>query len=214
MSFRRLPLSCLAIALVIAAGCREHDAPPAAAATPPPAATMPPPAPAPAPDATIPMPQTPVAPVPASGTITYAGFGPAAFGADAEAVRMAWGKDLAGAPGEPGGCHHLVPMPRGDGPPRIAFMIEGGKFARIDVATPDLVAPGGGTVGTPAARILALHPDAQSTPHKYTEGARTLRVADPAGSGAALVFETDANDVVVAWRIGVPPQVDYVEGCG
>lgn len=209
MSFRRLPLSCLAIALVVAAGCREHDAPPAAHAAPSNAAT------APAPEAAaVPMPQTPAAPAPVSGTITYAGFGPAAFGADAEAVRMAWGKDLAGAPGEPGGCHVLVPTPRGDGPARIGFMIEGGKFARIDVATPDLVAPGGGTVGTTAAQILALHPGAQSMPHKYVEGARTLRVADPAGGDAALVFETDAKDVVVAWRIGVPPQIDYVEGCG
>ena len=209
MSFRRLPMSCLAVALVVAAGCREHAVPAAADAAPPASAPAPVPAAAP-----VAPPQTPAGPAPASGTLTYTGFGPAAFGADAEAVRMAWGKDLAGAEGEPGGCYRLVPAPRGEGPARIGFMIEGGKFARIDVATPDLVAPGGGTVGTPAARILALHPDAQSMPHKYVAGARTLRVADPAGSGAALVFETDAQDVVVAWRIGVPPQVDYVEGCG
>ncbi|MGN6154006.1 MAG: lectin [Lysobacteraceae bacterium] len=207
MSFRRLPMSCLAVALVVAAGCRERAMPAAADAAPP--------APAPAPAAEpIAMPQTPAGPAPASGTLTYAGFGPAAFGADAEAVRMAWGKDLTGAPAEPGGCHFLASAPRGATPPPVAFLIEGGKFARIDVATPDLVAPGGGTVGTPASRILALHPDAQSMPHKYLEGARTLRVANPAGSNAALVFETDAQDVVVAWRIGVPPQIDYVEGCG
>ncbi|HWI23748.1 MAG TPA: lectin, partial [Lysobacter sp.] len=28
-----------------------------------------------------------------------------------------------------------------------------------------------------------------------------------------LVFETDAAGKVTAWRAGVPPQVDYVEGC-
>ena len=209
MSPRRLSLSCLFVATFVIAGCGERPPPPAAGAAPPPASATPAPA-----DTPAPMPQTPAGPAPASGAITYAGFGPAAFGADAEAVRMAWGKDLAGAPSEPDGCHQLVPTPGGDGPSRIAFMVEGGKFARIDVATPDIVAPGGGTVGTTAARILALHPDAQSMPHKYVEGARTLRVADPAGSGAALVFETDAHDVVVAWRIGVPPQIDYVEGCG
>jgi hypothetical protein len=27
------------------------------------------------------------------------------------------------------------------------------------------------------------------------------------------VFETDAGGTVTEWRAGVPPQVDYVEGC-
>ena len=33
------------------------------------------------------------------------------------------------------------------------------------------------------------------------------------GEGA-LVFETDTQGRVTHWRAGVPPQVDYVEGCG
>jgi hypothetical protein len=28
------------------------------------------------------------------------------------------------------------------------------------------------------------------------------------------VFETDAAGRIVSWRIGVPPQIYYVEGCG
>jgi hypothetical protein len=28
-----------------------------------------------------------------------------------------------------------------------------------------------------------------------------------------LLFATDADGRVNEWRIGVPPQVDYVEGC-
>jgi len=40
-----------------------------------------------------------------------------------------------------------------------------------------------------------------------------LRVTAPQGTGA-LVFETDAQGRVTRWRAGVPPQVDYVEGCG
>ncbi|TQC57293.1 lectin, partial [Pantoea dispersa] len=35
-----------------------------------------------------------------------------------------------------------------------------------------------------------------------------------AGQSGVLVFETDAAGKVVAWRVGLPPQVDYVEGCG
>ena len=152
--------------------------------------------------------------LPAPGTIAFAGFGPAAFGADEEVVRMSWGKELEGAPGEPGGCYVLVPAPRGATPSPFGFMLEGGKFSRVDVRIDAIAAPGGGTRGMSADSIVRLYPGAQTAPHKYVEGARTLRVKDPAGGDGALVFETDANGIVVAWRIGVPPQVDYVEGCG
>lgn len=207
MPTRPLLLSCLAVALLAAAGCREQAPPPAAEAAspvPPPAAVAEPSAPSPSAQAGAPAP----------GTITYAGFGPAAFGADEEQVRMAWGKPLEGAPSAPGGCHVLAPAPRGDGPPRFGFLIEGGRLARIDVALPGVVAPGGGQVGMSTAQILARYPGAQSMPHKYVEGARTLRAADPDGGASALVFETAADGTVTAWRVGVPPQIDYVEGCG
>jgi len=28
-----------------------------------------------------------------------------------------------------------------------------------------------------------------------------------------LLFETDAAGKITRWRVGVPPQIDYVEGC-
>jgi hypothetical protein len=154
--------------------------------------------------------------LPAPGTITFEGFGPAAFGATEEDVRRSWGKDMAGAPGEAGGCYLLVPAPRGEAesPLRFAFMLEGDKFVRIDVRIDAIPAPGGGRVGMPAEDIERLYPGAQAMPHKYVEGARTLRAKGPAGGAGTLVFETDAKGVVAAWRIGVPPQVDYVETCG
>lgn len=154
--------------------------------------------------------------LPAPGTITFNGFGAAAFGATEEDVRKSWGKDMAGAPGEAGGCYLLVPAPRGEAesPLRFAFMFEGDKFVRIDVRIDAIPAPGGGRVGMPAEEIERLYPGVQAMPHKYVEGARTLRAKDPAGGVGALVFDTDVKGVVAAWRIGVPPQVDYVETCG
>ena len=154
--------------------------------------------------------------LPAPGTITFNGFGPAAFGETEEDVRKSWGKDMAGAPGEAGGCYLLVPAPRGEAesPLRFAFMFEGDKFVRIDVRINAIPAPGGGRVGMPAEEIERLYPGVQAMPHKYVEGARTLRAKDPAGGVGALVFDTDVKGVVAAWRIGVPPQVDYVETCG
>lgn len=197
----------------VLAGCGDRTpaspvAPePAAPATTETPAASPPAAGAPAPAADVGM-------LPAAETITFAGFGPAAFGADEEGVRMAWGKDMEGAPSEPGGCYVLAPAPRGEPPFRFGFMFEGGKFSRIDVRTDAIPAPGGGKVGMSADEVARLYPGAEAMPHKYVEGARTLRAKDPAGGAAALVFETDAKGVVAAWRIGVPPQVDYVEGCG
>lgn len=153
---------------------------------------------------------------PAAGAITFKGFGPANFGASAEEVRMAWGGDLGDArPSEPGGCFYLIPQPVGSDGYRTAFMIEGDRFVRVDVRRDDVAAPGGGKVGMTRAQLAALYPDIQEQPHHYTDGLY-LRIKDPAGGNGVLLFETDASGDdarVDEWRVGVPPQVDYVEGC-
>ena len=152
-------------------------------------------------------------PMPAEGAITFLGFGPAHWGASEEQVRQAWGKDLDASPGEPGGCHYLFPLPRSGTGFRLAFMIEAGRFGRLDVRAPDIAAPGGGRVGMDKAALHRLYPTASEQPHKYVEGGLNLRVADPAGGQGAVVFELDPAGKATAWRVGVPPQVDYVEGC-
>ena len=153
---------------------------------------------------------------PAEGTITFKGFGPAKFGAPAEEVRMAWGGDLGdGTPSEPGGCYYLIPQPVGTDGYRTAFMIEGDKFARIDGRRDDVTAPGGGKVGMTKTQVAVLYTGIEEQPHKYTEGLY-LRVKDAAGGNGVLLFETDGKGddaKVTAWRMGLPPQVDYVEGC-
>ena len=151
---------------------------------------------------------------PAAGTITVAGFGPADFGATAEAVRQAWGGDLGDAqPSEPGGCYYLMPQPVGTAGFRTAFMVEGDRFARIDVRDGSVVAPGGAKVGMGADEVRALYPKVEEQPHKYDPAGKVLRVTDPGGGNGVLVLELDKDGRVDAWRIGVPPQVDYVEGC-
>jgi hypothetical protein len=52
----------------------------------------------------------------------------------------------------------------------------------------------------------------EEQPHKYVEGGKNLRIKSDDGA-SALVFEVDANGKVTAWRAGVSPQIDYVEGC-
>ncbi|HEY0661378.1 MAG TPA: hypothetical protein VGD21_08695 [Lysobacter sp.] len=193
---------------------------PADSAAPPPVADQPaadvPPANAPPPITPPPEPAPASGgPMPAAGAIGFAGFGPAAFGANEEAVRMAWGKELGGdRPAEAGGCYYLFPQPRPQAGYRLGFMIEGDKFARIDVDTADIVAPGGGKVGMGADEIRKLYAGRiEEQGHKYVEGGKYLRIKDSAGSKGMLVFAADAAGKVTEWHIGVPPQVDYVEGC-
>lgn len=141
------------------------------------------------------------------------GYGHMRFGMDESAFRQAWQGDLTGAVDPGGGCSYLRPVwvkqPR-----QFGFMFEQGRFVRYDVGTAKEVAPGGGRVGMDVAQIRALYGDAvQVMPHKYTAGASNLRVVPERGK-AVLVFETAADGKVVRWRAGLPPQIDYVEGCG
>lgn len=128
---------------------------------------------------------------------------------------MAWGSDLGDEkPQQPGGCYYLLPQPRTAKGYRIAFMIEQDRFARIDVDAIDITAPGGGKVGMSTQDIDTLYAGrVQKQPHKYVEGGQYLRVADSGGGPGVLVFETDATGRVSSWRVGVSPQIDYVEGC-
>ena len=165
------------------------------------------------------LPPPPIQPT-ADAAIGYGGFGPASFGASEEAVRMAWGRDIkADTPAEPGGCYYLVPQTRPQPHPQaagygIAFMIEGDRFSRIDVDSADIVAPGGGRIGMTANEIRTRYAGRiEEQEHKYVEGGKYLRIKDSAGGDGVLLFVTDAAGKVTAWRVGVPPQVDYVEAC-
>jgi hypothetical protein len=152
---------------------------------------------------------------PAEGTITFEGFGPARFGGTQEEVRISWGGDLGDAqPSEAGGCYYLIPQPLTEAGYRVGFMIEGDRFVRVDVRADDVAAPGGGRIGMGIAEIESLYGGrVEQRPHKYDPDGRYLRITDPAGGDGVLVFETDAQGRVDEWRVGLAPQVDYVEGC-
>ncbi|MCD9005726.1 lectin [Luteimonas sp. XNQY3] len=211
-------LPAIAVLVLALAACqREAPAGPGPAVSAPAIPAEPAP-PGDQPDAYVPPAQATGTNVPAvvDGVVSFQGFGPAAFGSDAEQVRMAWGNDLGNArPSEPGGCYYLAPPAIGTSRYDIGFMVEGDRFSRIDVGNAGYTAPGGGKAGMARAEIERLYAGrVEAAPHKYVEGAHTLRVIDADGGTAALVFETDAGGTVTGWRIGVPPQVDYVERCG
>ena len=147
--------------------------------------------------------------------VGFTGYRGAAFGSDIAAVRAAYPGELAltPPPETPDACTYLLPATTpGTGYP-IAFMFEGGRFVRVDVATADVAAPGALAVGMSAAEVTAAFPGAESSPHKYVEGGQYLVVAPADGGDARLVFEIDPQGTITEWRIGLPPQVHYVEGC-
>lgn len=151
--------------------------------------------------------------------INFAGFGPAKFGDNEESVRISWGRPLnASKPAVGATCYYLYLDPKPKVHQEIAFMFEDGKFVRYDIDDPKWVAPGNIVVGETMEKVLKAHVGhIQNHPHKYIEGAHTLVVTPVSTSNqksnAILIFETDANNIVTNWRIGVSPQVFYVEGC-
>lgn len=146
--------------------------------------------------------------------INFDGFGPAKFGDNEESVRMAWGRPLtADKPSKGATCYYLNIEPNIDYK-GIAFMMENAKFVRYDVKDNLQIAPGNIMVGDTAQSIMEVHGDnVKSQPHKYTKDARTLTVSSTQQPNSKLIFEVNADNIVTNWRIGVTPQVDYVEGC-
>ncbi|GHA85996.1 lectin [Cognatilysobacter bugurensis] len=153
----------------------------------------------------------------ASDAIAYFGFKTAPFGSDEKMLRAAWDGELTTkGPPQVDGCYYLYPTNASMAPGRyrIGFMMDGSAFRRIDVDDASLVAPGGGRIGMSTHEIAKLYAQRlEVQPHKYVDGANYLRVPDAGGSGQVLLFETDVEGRVTKWRIGQPPQVDYVEGC-
>lgn len=144
----------------------------------------------------------------------FNGIGQLQFGMSAEQMHKAWGAPLYGeAPvNDSQACYYL--RPRKDDYD-LLFMMEGGRFVRIDVKTSSKTAPGGGRVGMDAQQIEKLYAGhVHVSPGKYDSTEKILYVVPPRIKGTGLVFETDASGAMKAWRIGVAPQVDYVEGCG
>lgn len=160
------------------------------------------PAPAPQPDA-------------AGMQASFSGYSDIGFGTLAADMGKAWGGELKEVGKDYNDrCYFMTPA-WVKTPAEFNFMISEGKFARVGSESARQAAPGGGTVGMTKAQVAALYAGIEEQPHKYTDGLY-LRIKDAAGGPGVLVFETDGKGdqaKVTEWRVGVPPEVDYVEGC-
>ena len=99
-------------------------------------------------------------------------------------------------------------------PDAVMAMVVGGRVRRIDVTQQGPLTLAGVGVGAPEQTLLQAYPGATRSPHKYVADGRTVSVElEPlGGSPRRLVFETDGH-AVTRFRIGLTPEVDWVEGC-
>lgn len=205
--------SMLPIVMVVTllSACQRDPAPEAADAEPQTTATSTPVAEAPTPAPAVDDTAAPAGPV---SQASFLGYGDMKLGSTVDEARAAWGGELNGAPMEGTTCHYLWPkwISR---PAEFAFMMEEGKFVRYDVGTDKETAPGGGKVGMSVDEVQKLYGGAlKASPHKYTQGGQYLSIdAGDVAPTTKLVFEADAGGKITAWRVGLSPQVEYVEGC-
>lgn len=208
--------------LALLSACTADPAPATPASPPAPVADQPA---ADVPPATMPAPDTPPmdpegtqarGPDGDAGLARFDGYGDIRFGTAAADMAQAWGGELKtlGKDDNPS-CYFMTPT-WVKTPADFNFMVGDGKFARFGTESAKFAAPGGGKVGMRKDEVERLYAGrVEAQPHKYSDG-QYLRIRDDAGGQGVLVFETDgkAGDAkVTEWRVGVAPQVDYVEGC-
>ena len=199
----------LVMAVTLLSAC-QRDPAAAPATEPQTTATATPMAEAPAPTPAADDTAAPAGPV---SQASFLGYGDMKLGSTVEEARAAWGGELNGAPMEGTTCHYLWPkwIRR---PADFAFMMEDGRFVRYDVGTDKETAPGGGKVGMSVEELQKLYGGAlKGAPHKYTQGGQYLSMDAGDVAPTRLVFEVDAAGKVTSWRVGLSPQVEYVEGC-
>ena len=199
----------LVMAVTLLSAC-QRDPAAAPATEPQTTATATPMAEAPAPTPAADDTAAPAGPV---SQASFLGYGDMKLGSTVEEARAAWGGELNGAPMEGTTCHYLWPkwITR---PADFAFMMEDGRFVRYDVGTDKETAPGGGKVGMSVEELQKLYGGAlKASPHKYTQGGQYLSMDAGDVAPTGLVFEVDAAGKVTSWRVGLSPQVEYVEGC-
>jgi len=99
-------------------------------------------------------------------------------------------------------------------PDSIHFLTEHGRVMRIDVHGASVATASGARVGDSEARIKLLYANQiEVQPHAYTDGHYLVFVPrDLADTGYRVIFETNGA-IVLRYRAGLRPTVEYIEGC-
>jgi hypothetical protein len=148
--------------------------------------------------------------------LRHDGFGPLRVGMTAAQAEAALGHFRLipfdqGAPADSMACGYAASDRL---PPGVKVMMEGARVVRLDVVSGDVATAEGARIGDTEARVQQLYPGRVTVgPHKYTDGHYlNVRPAQASDTTHLIVFETDGQ-VVLRYRGGQKPQVEYVEGC-
>lgn len=145
------------------------------------------------------------------GTVTADGLCGVSFGMSADEAKSAHaggGLLLMGDPTEEEeACYYLGPDKASYD---VGYMVVDGTVQRIDIRAPGVATAEAVQVGMPAAEVEGIYPTLEKQPNKYTDRDNLIVQLD---GEAKLVMETDDEGNIADYRIGLPPAVDYVEGC-
>lgn len=92
----------------------------------------------------------------------------------------------------------------------IAFTIQDDVAGRVEVSIAGPVTKTGVGVGATLDDLKAAHAEMSEQPDKYDPAITQYEVLD--GPGKIVYRMKDGK--VFAWRTGIPPVIDFVEGCG
>lgn len=214
---KRLAALCLAVSL-IAAACGGDDSGDTTTTTEPVPVASTTTTVAPATTTTTTAPPTtttlPVNPqISAEDTVTTGGLGPVRIGMNPQEANVAVGYGLAVDEFVTGNCYYLSPEPVLED---VGFMVNNGTIARVDVYGDEVTTRSGARVGMTEQGILDMFgAKIQEAPHQYITGGKYLIFVpvDEQDKNFRVVFETDANGIVVTYRAGRVPEVLWIEGC-
>ena len=145
--------------------------------------------------------------------ISTLGLGPVYMGDTLAEVTEKIGVELS--PEELGDetCRYYVAP---GGPPGVRFMVAFDRIARVDVDDPSVITTRSGAgIGSTKSEIIELFGDKiVPSPHPYSDGEYlTFVPEDEKDANLRIIFETNTDGVVVAFRTGQLPEVDFIEGC-
>lgn len=108
---------------------------------------------------------------------------------------------------DPGACHVFTTT---DGPTSVAVLAVDEQVGSVSIGIPGPQTAEGVGVDTKEADFKAKYPAAKAGPNTYEPAVTDYVVSQGPGR---LVFQVEAGSVRRI-KAGLPPSIDYVEGCG
>ena len=147
--------------------------------------------------------------------VTLRALGPVILGMNVSDAAEAAGLTLSGEldPEVADNCFYVTPD---DSMKGVSFMVFENAIARIEIDDPSGVTTRSGAgIGTTRDELLEMYPDnIEETNEAVIEGqAMGFVPNDNADADYRIFFELDEDDVVVRFRVGSKPAVDFTEGC-